>query len=137
VTQGDAQELFVELEAKWVPWVLSHPGWRLRHGEGRILAKGADEDKQGRPLGRRAVLLGTETVVRVEDRVHMAGGAHYLGTGADWQLFVDGTWISDGDHPAWVACGEKWESLHPLARRGGRFKKSDANHCSILFEGKS
>ena len=127
--QGDAQERFVELEAKWVLWVISHPGWKLRHGEGRILALGPDG------MGRKARVIATGEDVRVQDRVHKAGGTHYLGTGADWQLFVDGKWITSSDHPAWVACGEKWEEMG--GAWGGRFKPVDSNHISIPFGGMS
>lgn len=145
MTLGEKQELFVELQARWVQWVLSHPGWRLRLGEGRILQMGPS----GR--GRTAVDVITLRTIPVKDAVHMSGGAHYNGVGADWNLFVydvspsgvlhrrfdgdkDVTWITSGGHPAWVAAGEHWESLHPLCRWGGRF--GDANHISLEHEGK-
>ena len=31
--------------------------------------------------------------------------------------------------------GEKWESLHPLCRWGGRFRSKDSNHFSIIHGG--
>lgn len=65
----------------------------------------------------------------------MRKSLHYIRLAQDLNLFVDGKYISDGDHPAWKAIGEKWESLHPLARWGGRFQ--DANHVSLTHEGRS
>lgn len=132
MTQGEAQELFAELEARWVLWVLNHPGWKLRHGEGRILQLGPDPKNNP---GRLAKEVATGKRVRVKDLVHLDGGVHYLGTGADWQLFVDGHWITDSDHPAWVAAGEHWEQMHPDCRWGGRFTRRDGNHISVTFNG--
>ena len=129
MTLGEKQELFVDLERSWVDMVLSIPGYKLRHGEGRILPNGPGN------LGRRARIFGTDQKVYVTDLVHMSGGAHYTGVGADWQLFVNGKWISDGSDPAWVRVGELWEGMHELCRWGGRFK--DANHISLEHEGKS
>ena len=62
-----------------------------------------------------------------------AKSCHKLRLAIDLNLFVDGEWISDGDHPAWIDLSNKWESLHPLARSGLRF--DDANHFSFLHEG--
>jgi len=138
VTLGQKQELFARLEAEWVLWVLTHPGWALRRGEGRILQLGADGKR-----GRRARLVIGQTkdgrptyggIVRVRDLVHMDGGNHYAGLACDWQLFVDGQHVTTGEHPAWVACGENWESRHALCRWGGRF--ADGNHISLEHDGK-
>lgn len=123
---GQKQELFVERQAEWVFWVLSHPGWKLRDGEGRILQKGPDGK------GRKAKKLGVTWLV--EDAVHMDGSCHYMGLAKDWNLFVNGVLITSSTHPAWVACGEKWESMHELARWGGRF--GDGNHTSFEHEGR-
>ncbi len=125
MTLGEKQELFVLKQAEWVLWVLSHPGWTLRDGEGRILRDGPDGK------GRKAKKLGM--TILVQDAVHMDGGTHYLGIGKDWNLFVDGVFITSGHHPAWQACGEKWESMHPSCRWGGRF--GDANHTSFEHGG--
>lgn len=126
---GEKQELFADLESQWVRWVLSHPGWKLRRGEGRILQLGPDGK-----TGRRALALSRpEAVVFVKDLVHKDGGTHYAGTACDWQLFVEGQHIENGGHPVWTEIGEKWESMHPLARWGGRW--GDANHISLEHEG--
>lgn len=128
---GELQELFVSLESRWVAWVLSHPGWKLRHGEGRILPYGPDGKS-----GRVAREIGTNRVVQVMDLVHKENGAHAHGIGADWQLFVDGKYITRSDDPAWLACGEYWTSLHGLCRWGGDFRPiADGNHISLFYRG--
>lgn len=131
MTLGEKQQLFVELEAQWVGWVLSHPGWKLRHGEGRILQKGADDK------GRKAQDAFSGKIVKVIDLVHLTGGAHYNGVGADWLLFVNGNHVTQSDDPAWIACGEHWEGLHELCRWGGRFEapRQDGNHISLEHQG--
>lgn len=127
MTLGELQERFVELEAEWVLWVLSHPGWKLRKGESRILQAGPDGK------GRKAKHVLTGISVRVIDAVHMPNSLHYKGLASDWNLFIDGQWISDGSHPAWKALGEHWESLDGLCSWGGRF--GDSNHFSITYLG--
>jgi hypothetical protein len=127
MTLGELQEVFAEKQAKWVLWALEQPGVKLREVEGRILQSGPD----GR--GRMAREFGTDRAVRVIDAVHLNGGTHYSGVGKDWALFVDGVHITNGQHPMWIKLGEKWESMHPLARWGGRF--SDANHTSMEWNG--
>ena len=35
----------------------------------------------------------------------------------------------------YLPIGEKWESMHPLCRWGGRFKRRDAVHFSLIHRG--
>lgn len=130
MTLGEKQELFSDLESLWVTWVLSHraEGWKLRQGEGTILQRGPDDK------GRKARLISTGAQVLVSDAVHMDGGCHYMKIAKDWNLFVNGEWIANGEHPVWVIIGTKWESLHVLARWGGRW--GDGNHISLTHNGK-
>ena len=58
---------------------------------------------------------------------------HKLRLASDFNLFVDGDYISDGKHPAWLDLGEQWEKMHKSARWGGRF--NDANHFSFEWQG--
>lgn len=51
----------------------------------------------------------------------------------DLNLFVNGAYITDSG--AYKPLGEYWESLDPLCRWGGRFKKPDGNHFSLTHEG--
>lgn len=50
----------------------------------------------------------------------------------DLNLFVDGEYITDGDHPKYKELGEYWESLG--GAWGGRF--NDANHFSMEHHGR-
>ena len=74
------------------------------------------------------------------DGPHKKGGAHYLGTAADLNMYrknKDGglDWISDGGDPTWTMLGAHWESMHSLCFWGGRIQ--DANHFSIRFQGRA
>ncbi len=62
-----------------------------------------------------------------------ASSVHKLRLAQDLNLFIDGAYITDGGHPAYIELGELWESLDQMARWGGRFK--DANHFSFEHEG--
>ncbi len=67
-----------------------------------------------------------------EYKAHMVLSVHYLRLAIDFNLFKDGTYITDSlVHQPF---GEFWESLHPLCRWGGRFK--DGNHYSMEHEGR-
>lgn len=100
------QSLFVLLIGRLITYVYAQ-GWEL------TLADGYRPDMKG----------------------HMPGSLHYIRLALDLNLFVDGKWIADGDHPAWVAIGEYWEGLNPLCRWGGRFQ--DGNHFSLAHGGKA
>ena len=58
-----------------------------------------------------------------------ANSVHKIRLAVDLNLFANGKYIRDGDHPGYKKLGEFWESLHPAARWGGRFR--DANHFSF------
>ena len=62
-----------------------------------------------------------------------ANSVHKIRLAHDFNLYIDGKWISDGDHPALRNLGEYWESLDISARWGGRF--NDANHFSFQHWG--
>jgi len=64
-----------------------------------------------------------------------AFSVHKVRLAMDFNLFVDGEWIANGDHPAWQHLGEYWETLHPGARWGGHFEKKDSNHFSFEYGG--
>jgi hypothetical protein len=66
----------------------------------------------------------------------MAGSLHYIRLAQDLNLFVNGKW-QKSDCPEWRSIGNKWESLDPMARWGGRFKSVDLNHFSFEHEGRS
>jgi hypothetical protein len=64
---------------------------------------------------------------------------HKLRLAVDFNVFVDGEFITDGEHEKYKMLGEEWEMMHPLARWGGRFSKGksagDANHFSFEYNG--
>jgi hypothetical protein len=64
-----------------------------------------------------------------------AFSVHKLRLAQDINLWVDGEYITDGDHIAYQQLGEFWEGLDPDARWGGNFKSNDANHFSFEHEG--
>lgn len=101
----EQQSLFARLLAELILWVYDQ-GWELTLGEGQR------DDRRG----------------------HMRNSLHYERLAQDLNLFVDGEYIRDGEHPAWRAIGEEWESKHPLAAWGGRF--GDANHVSLQRGGR-
>lgn len=126
ITQRQARILFTLLEAQWTLWVKTK-GWAVFASEGYV--KDTD-DRDGD-----------------YDGPHKNGGAHYLGTGRDYNLVVGGTWdesgtiytggrvITNGGTPEWREAGEYWEKMHNLCRWGGRF--NDDNHIGILFNGRA
>ena len=114
MTQREARCLFTRLKAQLVLWIFEQ-GWEVNESEGYV--KDTD-DRDGD-----------------HDGPHKKGGTHYLGTGCDLNVFVEGRYISEGGHPVWQAIGRKWEGMHPLARWGGRFH--DDNHVSITFKGQA
>jgi hypothetical protein len=106
VTLRERQSLFAALVGVLITWI-SAQGWEITFGEAW------DDDGEG----------------------HMPGSLHYERLALDFNLFVEGRWISDGGNPAWQRIGEKWESLHPLTRWGGRF--GDSNHVSVTYGGRA
>ena len=78
-----------------------------------------------------------------DERVHGGFGArssyaaansvHKVRLAVDLNLFVDGEYITDGEHPAYQELGALWKTLDDEARWGGDFK--DANHFSFQYQG--
>lgn len=62
-----------------------------------------------------------------------ARSQHKRRLAVDFNLFVDGAYITDGDHEAYIELGKEWEAMHPHAEWGGNF--NDANHFSFRYEG--
>lgn len=63
-----------------------------------------------------------------------ANSVHKERLAVDFNLFVDGEYITDGNHPAYQEMGKYWKSLHTLARWGFDFP-GDANHFSFEIWG--
>lgn len=58
---------------------------------------------------------------------------HKIRLAVDFNLFVDGKFIQNGDHPVYQELGEYWKTLDSEARWGGDF--NDANHFSFTHWG--
>lgn len=58
---------------------------------------------------------------------------HKIRLAVDLNLFVNGEYITSGDHPAYLELGEYWKTLDKDARWGGDF--DDANHFSFTHWG--
>ena len=104
---------FTLCKAKLIIWIFAQ-GWEVASGEGYVALTARFKHAWQSP--------------------HKERGAHDTGLGEDLLLYVDGKYIVEGTHPAWLAIGTMWESMHELARWGGRF--GDANHISFEHEGR-
>ncbi len=60
---------------------------------------------------------------------------HKVRLAVDFNLFVNGEYITSGTHPAYKDLGAKWKTLHELAEWGGEGKRNDANHFSFNHNG--
>lgn len=122
MTLRQKQSLFCRLLAELISWVFDQ-GWELTLGDGSI-------DRERRFNRNGHVYVGF-------DSQHMPGSLHYQRLAADLNLFVSGTYVSDGSHPAWLAIGAHWKAQNPLCAWGGDFTPPDANHVSVRSGGKA
>lgn len=113
MTLRQAQSLFVRLLGLLIHYVYEK-GWELTLSDGHVSSKTG----------------------------HMPNSLHYVRLAQDLNLFINGQWISDGKHSAWLEIGEFWESLHHLCSWGGRFggdgikfTGKDSNHFSLNWGG--
>lgn len=74
---------------------------------------------------------GMEVCFDREGLPHMKNSLHYKGLAKDINLYRNGEYMTATED--YRALGEKWETMHPLARWGGSF--SDGNHFSFEHEG--
>jgi len=62
-----------------------------------------------------------------------AYSVHKVRLAMDFNLFIDGEYIPNGNHPAWVDLSEYWVTLHGDAKSG--IDWNDANHFSFEYGG--
>lgn len=123
--------LFTYLLSDLIRWA-GGQGIHLAYGEGYVALTDAYLRKLAADLG---------ATLPVSKSLHKYGnGAHYTGLGKDLIMYrpdKEGKSqpVENGDDPAWIAVGERWETMHSLARWGGRFQ--DANHFSLEHQGVS
>jgi hypothetical protein len=116
-TLRERRVLFTRLLADLLVWAaVDHPEWEIAIDEAKVASPRAVRDAKG------------DRII-CDDAVHVRGSKHHTGEAADLLLYIGGQYIADGDHPAWRTIAEKWESLHPAATSGRRFR--DGNHCSL------
>lgn len=58
---------------------------------------------------------------------------HKIRLARDKNLFKDGRFLTSTEDHRFI--GEKWKSMHPLARWGGDFRRPDGNHYSFEHQG--
>lgn len=121
---GLKQQLFTKLLGDLLVWIHETPGWAVTLADGAIDTPRKFRAEDGR-------------IFEAPDAQHMKGSLHYYRLALDFNLFIEGKWITDSGHPAWAVIGQRWEGMHPLARWGGRFQHPDANHLSLAHEGKA
>lgn len=108
---GEKQRLFARLIAELIVWIYSR-GYEVTFGDAYR------DPRLFGPLGSKSGYGAPSS-------------CHKLRLAVDLNLFKDGVFLqSTEDHRP---LGEKWESMHPLARWGGEF--NDGNHYSFEHEG--
>lgn len=137
MTLRQKQSLHLRLLAQLISYATQR-GYEFTAGE----YKRSDEQAEINAIGAQArevlakMIAGVFPTLAVKIRNNVGSGIraslHEIGLAIDLNLFRDGKFLAASeDHQP---LGEYWESLHPLARWGGRFK--DGNHYSIEHEGK-
>lgn len=114
MTLGEKQRLFMRLLGELLVWIYRQPGYAVSGGElERTVAQAKANAASGSGI---------------------ANSLHLLRLAIDLNLFIDGIYQMTTE--AYKPIGEKWESMHPLCRWGGRFvKRPDGNHFSIEHAG--
>lgn len=112
MTLGEKQRLFVRLFAEFVLWCYEND-YELSDGE--------------------AYRTPEQAALNAAKGTGIANSLHTKRLARDVNLFIEGKYQMTSE--AYRPLGEKWESMHPLNRWGGRFKKPDGNHFSMEHEG--
>lgn len=134
---GEQQRLFTRLVGLWITEVYKR-GFELSMGE----AKRSDEQAIINAMGPagRATLVSflmrsyPDLAGAISNNVGsgIRNSLHELQLAEDFNLFKSGKYLSSTED--WREVGELWESMHPLARWGGRF--GDGNHISLEYGGR-
>lgn len=66
---------------------------------------------------------------RGTDRVHHPRGFHPKGLAVDVLIFIDGSYLTVGNHPIWKELDEMAHKLHKDLNFGNEF--NDSNHLSL------
>lgn len=138
MTLGEKQRLFMKLLGKLIEWAYAN-GYELTEGD----AFRSDEQAAINAIGfdgrNKVAIMIQQDFPQLAASLQNNGRAfgilysvHQDRLAMDVNLFRDGVYLSDTE--SHKPLGEYWESLHPLARWGGKFK--DGNHYSVEHEGR-
>lgn len=114
MTLGEKQRLFMKLLGEFLVWIYAQPGLTVAGGQ----------------LQRTKA----EALANAASGAGIANSLHLLCLAIDLSLFIAGAYKTDSE--SYRALGEKWKSMHPLARWGGDFvSRPDGGHFSLEHEG--
>jgi len=112
MTESEVQRTFVKLVGEFIGWVYSQ-GYELTFGE--------------------TWRTPEQAAINAAKGIGIAHSLHTERLAIDLNLWKDGKYT--GDPVDYKPLGDQWKTLHPLARWGGDFKKVDADHFSLEFNG--
>lgn len=112
MTLAEKQQLFARLVGEFLVWLFSE-GYAVTFGE--------------------AFRTPEQAALNAKTGAGISNSLHTKRLAIDLNLFIAGKYRADTG--AYLPLGEKWESMDPLARWGGRFTKPDGNHFSLEHEG--
>lgn len=110
LTLRQKQSLFVLMVSKLIEYAYSI-GYELTFGE--------------------ALRMQSTANANAKSGAGIANSNHLIKLAIDFNLFKDGKWLQDSE--SHLQLGEFWESMG--GSWGGRFKKKDGNHYSLLHNG--
>jgi hypothetical protein len=112
MTLSEQQRLFVRLVGLLIEWAYAN-GYEITFGE--------------------AYRTPEQAALNAAKGIGISNTLHTLRLAIDLNLFINGVYITAS--PAYQRLGEQWESMHTLARWGGRFSKPDGSHISLEWQG--
>lgn len=114
MTLGEKQRLFCSLIGQFIVWCYAN-GYELTFGEAQRTQQQANAN--------------------AVSGAGISNSLHIIRLAVDLNLFIKGVYQMNTE--AYKPLGEKWKSMHPLARWGGDFQKlPDGNHFSLEHEGR-
>lgn len=114
---------FTLLKTDLLSWILAQSvlDWRQKYGVVQIT------EDEGRVITPRKVWIAGFKVKR-PDAEHKTDSFHHRGCAVDLIIYLNGDYLTDGDHPIWKEIDQKARSMHPKFGLGISFK--DSNHLS-------
>lgn len=114
MTLSEQQRLFMKLLGDFLVWIYQQPGLEVVGGQ---LQRTQEEANRNAASG-----------------AGISNSLHIKCLAIDLMLFVEGTYRTDTE--SYRLLGEKWKSMHPLARWGGDFAtRPDGDHFSLEWQG--